>query len=125
MQRVLIDACGWVACMDAQLNVERDLEALFGPCQWLLLSSVHRELLRLESERSRRKPLLRALLEQKATLVEVDSSIHTDDALLEYASAHGCATLTVDTNLKRRLYEANLAVVEVRKNAHLHLVDSL
>jgi rRNA-processing protein FCF1 len=64
-------------------------------------------------------------LEQKATLVEVDSSIHTDDALLEYASAHGCATLTVDTNLKRRLYEANLAVVEVRKNAHLHLVDSL
>ena len=82
MQRVLIDACGWVACMDAQLNVERDLEALFGPCQWLLLSSVHRELLRLESESYRRKPLLRALLEQKATLVEVDSSIHTDDALL-------------------------------------------
>ena len=35
------------------------------------------------------------------------------------------ATLTVDTDLKHRLYEANLRVVEVRQNTHLYLVDSL
>ena len=33
MQHVLIDACGWVACIDANLNIERDLEALLGPLQ--------------------------------------------------------------------------------------------
>ena len=38
---------------------------------------------------------------------------------------HNWATLTVDTALKRRLYEANLPVIEVRQNNHLHLVDSL
>ena len=37
MQHVLIDACGWVACIDAQLNIQRDMEALVGPCTWVLL----------------------------------------------------------------------------------------
>ena len=49
MQHVLIDACGWVACMDAQLNVQADMEALLGPCTWVLLPSVERELRRLQS----------------------------------------------------------------------------
>ena len=31
MQHVLIGTCGWVACMDAQLNVQADMEALLGP----------------------------------------------------------------------------------------------
>ena len=48
-----------------------------------------------------------------------------DDELFACAAEHNWATLTVDTELKRRLYEANLRVVEVRQNNHLNLVDSL
>ena len=74
MQRVLIDACGWVACMDAQLNVEHELEALFGPCEWMLLSAVADELARLHEERSRTKPLLLSLLEAKAIKVPTEDA---------------------------------------------------
>ena len=31
MQQVLIDACGWVACIDAKLNIDQAMEALLGP----------------------------------------------------------------------------------------------
>ena len=125
MQQVLVDACGWVACVDAQLNVERELEALVGPCEWILLSSVARELERLEQQRPRSKSLLLPLLQRKATLVEGDDETHTDDALVAHAQEWGCATLTVDVNLKHRLFEANLSVIEVRQGNHLYLLDSL
>jgi rRNA-processing protein FCF1 len=36
-----------------------------------------------------------------------------------------CATLTVDTGLKRRLYEKNLTVLEVRKGTRMHVLESL
>ena len=125
MQRVLIDACGWVACMDAQLNVERELVALFGPCEWMLLSAVEEELSQLRHERPRAKPLLLAMLQQKSSVITTEEGVHTDDAIWSLASEHGWATLTVDTALKHRLFEANLPVVEVRQNNHLYLIDSL
>ncbi|MEK9650611.1 MAG: hypothetical protein VW102_00265 [Poseidonia sp.] len=131
MQRVLIDACGWVACVDAKLNVERELETLLGPCEWMLLPSVHRELQRLQGQRPRSKSLLLALLEAKSTAHVPDATgdeeaaSHTDDEIFACAQAHGWVTLTVDSGLKRRLYEANLTVVEVRKNQHLYVLDSL
>ena len=125
MQHVLIDACGWVACMDAQLNVQADMEALLGPCTWVLLPSVERELQRLASERGRKKPLLLDLLRSRALHHLVEESGHADDELLACAQANQWVTLTVDTQLKRRLYEANLPVLEVRQNNHIQLVDAL
>ena len=125
MQHVLIDACGWVACMDAQLNVQADMEALLGPCTWVLLPSIERELRRLDGERGRNKPLLINLLLSRAVRHLVEESGHADDDLFACAQANQWATLTVDTQLKRRLYEANLRVLEVRQNNHMHLVDSL
>ena len=125
MQHVLIDACGWVACMEAGLNVERDLEALLGPCSWVLLPHVEKELEKLERGRPKKKSLLLNLLRSRANRLEGQPGAHTDDVLLACAMEHKWATLTVDTALKRRLYEANLPVIEVRQNNHLHLVDSL
>jgi len=125
MQHVLIDACGWVACMDAQLNVERELEALLGPCAWAVLPSVIEELERLQHQRTRSKPLLLNLLEQKSSVVEPPVEGHTDDELLALSIERSWAVLTVDTALKRRLYEANITVVEVKQNNHLALIDSL
>ena len=125
MQQVLIDACGWVACMDASLNVELELETLLGPCEWIVLSCVAEELHRLQTERGRAKPLLLDMLGQKSTHVSAAATHHTDDAIVAYARRTGCTTLTVDTALKRRLYDANLQIVEVRQNKRLHLVEAL
>ena len=125
MQHVLIDACGWVACMEAGLNVEHDLEALLGPCSWVLLPQVENELEQLERGRSKKKSLLLSLLRSRAQRLQGQPIGHTDDILVACAMENNWATLTVDTALKRRLYEANLPVIEVRQNSHLHLVDSL
>ena len=125
MQHVLIDACGWVACIYAQLNVERDLEALLGPCTWVLLPSVEEELVRLEDISPRRNSLLLSLLRSRAESYAPKIKGHTDDEIFACALEMNWATLTVDTDLKHRLYEANLRVVEVRQNTHLYLVDSL
>ncbi len=125
MQPVLIDACGWVACMDARLNVEQELEALLGPCSWTVIPSMMQELERLEPQRPRSKPLLLGLLEQKATLVEAPFDGHTDNQLLSLASEEGWPVLTVDTELKRRLFEANVPVVEVKQNNRLALIEAL
>ena len=125
MQHVLIDACGWVACMDAQLNIQADMEALLGPCTWVLLPSVERELQRLAAERGKKKPLLLDLLKSRSLRHTVEESGHADDDLFACAQVNRWTTLTVDTQLKRRLYEANLRVLEVRQNNHLYLVDSL
>ena len=103
MQHVLIDACGWVACMDAQLNVQAEMEALLGPCTWVLLPSVERELQRLANELGKKKPLLLDLLQSRSLYHVVEESGHADDDLFACAQQNQWATLTVDTQLKRRI----------------------
>ena len=127
MQQVLIDACGWVACIDAKINIEREIERLVGPCEWVVIPEVIDELKKLESERSPAKRLLLSLLEAKSVIRtnEDETLTHADDILISMASTSQCATLTVDTELKRRLYSKNLTVIEVRRGTRLHLLDSL
>lgn len=124
MKEILIDACGWAACVDAQLNVDVELEAVLGPTEWLLPACVLTELNQLNSERPVRKGLLMPLLLSRATILPVNDG-HTDDVLFDLAKDRKCATLTVDRGLKRRLFEANLPVLEVKRGSFIHLVDSL
>ena len=98
---------------------------MLGPCTWVLLPSVEQELVRLEAQSSKKNPLLLSLLRSRAECYAPDIEGHTDDEIYACALEMGWATLTVDTALKHRLYEANLRVVEVRQNTHLYLVDSL
>ena len=94
-----------------------------GPCTWVLLPGVEAELERLENERTKKKSLLLSLLRSRALRLETEKLGHTDDVLVACARENNWATLTVDTALKRRLYEANLPVIEVRQNNHLHVVE--
>ncbi|HJM55619.1 MAG TPA: hypothetical protein QGI72_05170, partial [Poseidonia sp.] len=73
------------------------------------------------------KRLLLSLLQAKSELRANDlpELTHTDDILFQMATEIQCATLTVDTNLKRRLYENNLTIIEVRKGNRLHLLETL
>lgn len=127
MQQILIDACGWVAIIESGMNIDTELFAVLGPAQMLLLDSVREELELLNSGRPRSKSLLLALLEQKSEPIEALSleSTHPDDQLFDLAVKHTIPVLTVDVELKRRLYEQGLPIVEVSKNQHLQLVDSL
>mgnify|MGYP006108777331 FL=1 len=127
MKQILIDACGWVAIIESGMNIDTELFAVLGPAQMLLLDSVREELELLNSGRPRSKSLLLALLEQKSEPIEALSleSTHPDDQLFDLAVKHTIPVLTVDVELKRRLYEQGLPIVEVSKNQHLQLVDSL
>ena len=127
MQQILIDACGWVAIIESGMNIDTELFAVLGPAQMLLLDSVRQELELLNSGRPRSKSLLLALLEQKSEPIEALSleSTHPDDQLFDLAVKHTIPVLTVDVELKRRFYEQGLPIVEVSKNQHLRLVDSL
>ena len=87
----------------------------------MLLPHVENELEKLE--RASKEETLSWLLVLEHC--EGNQGGHTDDVLVACARENNWATLTVDTALKRRLYEANLPVIEVRQNNHLHVVESL
>ena len=126
-QQVLLDACGWAAVIDSEMNIDTEMNQVFGPAQLRLLDSVKQEIERLNQERPRKKNLLLPLLEQKSEYIEPlnTNSEHPDDQLFELASDLKVPVLTVDVDLKRRLYEADLPILEVSKNQRLQLVDSL
>lgn len=126
-QQVLVDACGWAAVIDSGMNIDTEMNSVFGPAQLRLLDSVKQEIERLNQERPRKKNLLLPLLEQKSEFIEPLStgSEHPDDQLFELACEMKIPVLTVDVDLKRRLYEADLPILEVSKNQRLQLVEPL
>ena len=83
MQQVLIDACGWVACIDAKINIEHEIERLIGPCEWVLIPEVIDELKVLETERSPAKRLLLSLLEAKA-IIQINENQHSPIPMIFY-----------------------------------------
>ena len=126
-QQVLVDACGWAAVIDSEMNIDTEMNRVFGPAQLRLLDSVKQEIERLNQERPRKKNLLLPLLEQKSEFIEPlnTGSEHPYDQLFELAREMKVPVLTVDVDLKRRLYEADLPILEVSKNQRLQLVESL
>ncbi len=63
MSSVLIDACGWVALVDARLNLDVAMASVAGSPRLLVLDSVNAELQKLSQTRG---GLLLDLLEQKS-----------------------------------------------------------
>ena len=127
VQKVLLDACGWAAVIDSGMNIDTEIGRVFGPAQLVLLDSVKEEIEQLNHQRPRNKNLLLPLLEKKTEPVEAldaDSS-HPDDQLVSLATELRIPVLTVDVDLKRRLYELGIPILEVTQNQRLQLVDSL
>ena len=124
-QQIIVDSCGWVAIIDANINFELELERMFGTFELILLDSVLIELESLEIERPKRKSLLLELLKQKSIPFQANEQVHTDDVIFDLANSYGHAVLTVDKDLKKRLYQLGITVVEVVKGQHLKLIDGL
>ena len=121
MQKVIIDSCGWVAVMEAGLNIDSSMMEVVGPYQFALLDSVRSELQTLNDSG---KNLLLDLLDSKAESIALadDENTHTDDQILTIAEQEGWPVLTVDRELKRKLMESSCRVIEVVSNKRLRLV---
>jgi len=124
MGDVLIDACGWVALVDASINIDIALSKVIGPPHFILLDMVLEELEELDAGRPHSRNLILDLLRQRSTLIE-HSAMHTDDAVLEVAIQRNIPILTVDAELKRRTLESGLGVLEIVKGKKVRLVNGL
>ncbi len=120
---VLVDACGWVAVVDARINIDLELESQIGPVDLKVTNSVLEELNRLGGTGvGRRSLFLLGLLLERAEVVEGEGE-HTDDELLNLATTNGWPVLTVDRALNARLHEANASVIEVHGSKTLRLIE--
>ncbi len=119
MRRVLIDACGWVAVIEAGINIDKALLECSGIRNIAIVKSVMTELEALPGN------YLLGILSAKAEVVEAEKEVghHTDDQLFSIAQKENWPVLTVDTEFKRRLSIANLSWIEVSGRSHLRLVD--
>jgi len=124
-QCIIIDACGWVAVIDSGINIDIELEKIFGSFQLILLDSVLDELKEIEKERTKRKTLLISMLENKSNIIDSEEFTHTDDQIFSISEQLGYAVLTVDKELKKRLYQSSIKVIEVNKNNHLKILENL
>lgn len=124
-QKIIVDSCGWVAIIDANINFELELERMFGTFELILLDNVEAELQDLDSVRPRRKSLLLDMLRTKSTHVSSILNSHTDDYIFQLASEGNYSVLTIDKVLKKRLYQNAISVIEVAKSNHLRLIDGL
>jgi len=120
MQKVIIDSCGWVALIEAGINIDISMNELVGPYQLVLIPSVEQEINKLNTGGSN---LLLELLQSKSIPQDVSGDSHTDDQILSLARDKGWPVLTVDRELKRRLIEASCSVIEVVANKRLRLAS--
>ena len=120
MSSVLIDACGWVALVDARLNLDVAMASVAGSPRLLLLDSVAAELQKLSQTRG---GLLLDLLEQRSEkMSDIEEMKHTDDMLVELSAESGWPVLTVDRRLKERLVSSGGSYIEVTNGPALRLV---
>ncbi|MBT3641096.1 hypothetical protein N8653_06375 [Euryarchaeota archaeon] len=120
MMRVLVDACGWAALMDAKLNVDSALIGVIGEFELILMERVKEELDELSKTK---RNLLLSLLEVKSTLVaNINGLSHTDDMLIKMSIENSWPVLTVDRELKERLINSGGSYIEVTSRKILKLI---
>ena len=119
MVSVLVDACGWVAMMDAGLNLDEAMKNVVGKADLIVLDSVQNE---LELLSQRRKGLLLELLVNRSERVpDIEGMSHPDEMLVQMSTANGWPVLTVDRQLKERLIVSGGSYIEVTSGRSLRL----
>lgn len=122
MVGVLVDACGWVALMDAELNLDDAMSGVVGKADLKLLECVHLELSQLSQSR---KGFLLSLLESRCEMIsDLDGLSHPDEMLIELSGSRGWPVLTVDRVLKESLVSSGGSYIEVTSGRFLRLVET-
>ncbi len=122
MVGVLVDACGWVALVEARLNLDSSMEDVVGTAELKLLECVDKE---IESVSTKQKGLLLELLRNRCEVLhDLEGMRHPDEMLISLSSQNGWPVLTVDTDLKRLLIEQGGSYIEVTSGRYLRLVEA-
>jgi len=122
MSKVLIDACGWVAIIEGELNVDLAMADVIGTFEPVLLNRVLKELEMIQAKTT--SPLLIDFLKSRSELIDgPEEANHPDDQLVIVASQENWPVLTVDRKLKQRLVEMNCSYIEVMSGQNLRLVS--
>ena len=116
---LIVDACGWVALVDAKINLDIELKTILGQPELILTDRVLIELRKIDEGR---KGLLLELLTSRARIIHSSDS-YPDDGLIKLSIETGYPVLTVDRELKRRLISVSCSYVEVTAGRTLRLVD--
>ena len=119
MVAVLVDACGWVAMMDAGLNLDEAMKNVVGKADLLVLDSVQNEL-ELLSQR-KKGLLLELLLNRSERVPDIEGMSHPDEMLVQMSTANGWPVLTVDRQLKETLIGSGGSYIEVTSGRSLRL----
>ena len=122
MVGVLVDACGWVALMDAGLNLDDAMSGVVGQADLKLLECVHIELSQLSQSR---RGFLLSLLESRCEMIsDLNDLSHPDEMLISLSGLRGWPVLTVDRVLKERLVSSGGSYIEVTSSRFLRLVEA-
>ena len=102
MSSVLVDACGWIALVDARLNLDSAMAAVAGAPRLIVLDAVQAELDRVAGQRG--GMLLDLLARRSESMADLDGLRHSDDMLVELSrSEEHTSELQSRTNLVCRL----------------------
>ncbi len=122
MSSVLVDACGWIALVDARLNLDSAMAEVAGAPRLIVLDAVQAELDRVAGQRD--GMLLDLLARRSESIADLDGLRHSDDMLVELSGSNGWPVLTVDRRLKERLIGAGGSYIEVTAQRILRHVQS-
>lgn len=117
---VLVDACGWAALIDADLNIDSVMTDILGEFEFKVIESVNDELQRVPLKR---RKLSLKLLEIKCEIVpDIENMSHTDDMLVNISLEKSWPVLTVDKELKERLIKSGGSYIEVTSSRNLRII---
>lgn len=117
---VLVDACGWAALIDADLNIDSVMTDILGEFEFKVIESVNDELQRVPLKR---RKLSLKLLEIKCEIVpDIENMSYTDDMLVNISLEKSWPVLTVDKELKERLIKSGGSYIEVTSSRNLRII---
>lgn len=117
---VLVDACGWAALIDADLNIDSVMTDILGEFEFKVIESVNDELQRVPLKR---RKLSLKLLEIKCEIIpDIENMSHTDDMLVNISLEKSWPVLTVDKELKERLIKSGGSYIEVTSSRNLRII---
>ncbi len=119
----MVDSCGWIAVIDAEINIDLSLLEIVGKYEFIVIDSVWSELNKFQEGSS--KSILLELLRNKSKPLEFNiiEKSHSDDTLFNLSKEFGWPVLTVDKKLKKRLFDSNCPVIQVLGGKKLELVS--
>ncbi len=124
LPKILVDSCGWLAIIDAGINVDYAFAKIVGTFQFVVIDSVWGELNKFQNKNKKKSILLDLLMSKCANTPNLKlPEKHTDDNLLHLSKKHGWPVLTVDKKLKERLHESNCKLIQVVGGKKIELVN--